>query len=269
MPVMINCDSICLNQSRGSERQNGGAFTATRETSIVDDVFVEFDGKEQKYSQEINEIRYRRGTELSEMDCRLSKRYEETLQQSLRELREQHERQFRAKCYEMEMKHNASEELRATRTRIGSLNNRISEIESANATLDGRNCHLEKLLANERALAVYYKSLCDEEDMSQTSREKDHIEISKSDPQVILLKKGTKEVHIGGCHFKLNADDKENNVNFHRSEKIEGDVKKLIVNATYNPPIKMVMKSQKIQGGDSKDSSLFNGNEEVAVAVLM
>ncbi|XP_073831727.1 lamin-C-like [Musca autumnalis] len=183
----------------------------------------------------------------------------------------------------------AIEELRATRTRIDGFNSYLRELESTNAALNGRNCDLEKLLYSERTRhasevvnleaefqrcrdamtqqqlqesAVYDKLLCDEEDMSRTSREKDHIEITKSDPEVMVLKKGTKEVHFGGCQFKPNADDKENNVNFHRSDKIEGDVKKLIVSATYEPPINMVMKSQRWQSGDNIEMSLNNADGE-------
>ncbi|XP_073811789.1 lamin Dm0-like [Musca autumnalis] len=188
------------------------------------------------------------------------------------------------------------EDLLATRTGIYGLNSYIRELESTNAALNGRNCDLEKLLANEHRrhasdianveaelqrcrdemaqqlheyqdlmeikdsldfeVAAYEKLLC--------GSVKDNIEISKSDPEVRVQKKGTKEVHIGGYRFKSNADDKENNVNFHRSEKMEGDVKKLMLSATHEPPTKISMKQKKWKSGGSKTTSLFNADEEEA-----
>ncbi|XP_073811787.1 lamin-C-like [Musca autumnalis] len=246
--------------------------------------------KEKFHSEEINELR-----------TGLSKQYETILQQSLQELREQHERKMRKMkmLYEQKIKDlqaetnresvaasRAIEELDVSHQNIESLYIGISKLESTNAALNGRNCDLEKLLANERRRhaseiakvdaelqqlqesVVYEKLLYDEEVSSHTewavtSREKDHIEISQSDLEEMVLKKGTKEVHIGGFQFKPNANDKENYVNFHRSGTIEGDINKLRVSATYEPPINMVMKSQEIQSGASKKASMFNANEEV------
>ncbi|XP_075152657.1 lamin [Haematobia irritans] len=126
--------------------------------------------KDQIHSQEINETRSRRQVEISEIDGRLCEQYEAKLQQSLQELREQYEGQMRANRDEIEMLYeqkiknlqaaanrnsgaasSAIDELRATRTRIDTLNSRISELESTNAALNARIRDLEQLLDNERA----------------------------------------------------------------------------------------------------------------------
>lgn len=126
--------------------------------------------KDQIHSQEINETRSRRQVEISEIDGRLCEQYEAKLQQSLQELREQYEGQMRANRDEIEMLYeqkiknlqaaanrnsgaasSAIDELRATRTRIDTLNSRINELESTNAALNARIRDLEQLLDNERA----------------------------------------------------------------------------------------------------------------------
>ncbi|XP_073811762.1 lamin-C-like [Musca autumnalis] len=180
--------------------------------------------KEKFHSEEINELR-----------SGLSKQYETILQQSLQELCEQHEGKMRKMkmLYEQKIKDlqaeanresvaasSAIEELDVSRQNIESLYIRISKLESTNAALNGRNCDLEKLLANERRRhaseiakvdaelqqlqesVVYEKLLYDEEVSSQTewavtSREYD-IEISKGDPKARVQQKGTNEVQIDG-----------------------------------------------------------------------
>ncbi|XP_073814235.1 lamin Dm0-like, partial [Musca autumnalis] len=227
--------------------------------------------KEQSHLREIDEIHSRHQAEISAV---------------LQQLREQHEEQMR----KLEMMY--QQEINSLQAEANhSLNSRINELEATNAALNTRNRDLEELIQQERTChaaevvnledelrrlrngmaqqqlqeesAMYDKLLWNEEDMSQPSREKDHIEISQSDLEEMVLKKGTKEVHIGGFQFKPNANDKENDVNFHRSGTIEGDINKLRVSATYEPTIHMVMKSQEIQGGASKKASMFNANEEV------
>ncbi|XP_073824739.1 lamin-C-like [Musca autumnalis] len=197
--------------------------------------------KEKFHSEEINELR-----------TGLSKQYETKLQQSLQELREQHVGVMRkmetvykqennnlqaAANRESVVASSAIEELRATRTRIGSLNNRIIKLESTNAALNGRNCDLEKLLANERRrhasdiakveaelqrcrdemtqqlheyqdpmdikdsldfeVAAYKKLVC--------GSEKDDIGISECEAKAKFLKVpniGTHEVQVDGRRFK-------------------------------------------------------------------
>ncbi|XP_073831495.1 lamin-C-like [Musca autumnalis] len=164
--------------------------------------------KEKFHSEEINELR-----------TGLSKQYETKLQQSLQELREQHVGVMRKMetVYKQENNNlqaaanresvvapSAIEELRATRTRIGSLKNRIIELEATNATLNARNYDLEKLLDNERARRVtdFANMEAERNDSSQTewvvnSRE-DDSEISKGDPKARVQQKGTNEVQIDG-----------------------------------------------------------------------
>ncbi|XP_055922244.1 lamin-C [Eupeodes corollae] len=126
--------------------------------------------KDQIHSQELTETRSRRQVEISEIDGRLSQQYEAKLQQSLQELRVQYEQQMQANrndivlLYDNKAKNlqsaanrnaNAasqmSEELRISRTKIDSLNSRIGELESQNATLNGRLRDMEKLFDHERA----------------------------------------------------------------------------------------------------------------------
>ncbi|XP_055857814.1 lamin-C [Episyrphus balteatus] len=126
--------------------------------------------KDQIHSQELTETRSRRQVEISEIDGRLSQQYEAKLQQSLQELRDQYEQQMQANrndiilLYDNKAKNlqsaatrnaNAasqmSEELRISRTKIDSLNSRIGELESQNATLNGRLRDMEKLFDHERA----------------------------------------------------------------------------------------------------------------------
>ena len=95
--------------------------------------------------------------EISEIDGRLAEQYEAKLQQSLQELRDQYEGQMRANREEIELLYEnkiknltshaqrnsgaanlAIEELRQTRARIDSLNQRINELEASNNALNSR-----------------------------------------------------------------------------------------------------------------------------------
>lgn len=95
--------------------------------------------------------------EISEIDGRLAEQYEAKLQQSLQELRDQYEAQMRVNREEIEMLYEnkiknltshaarnsgaasqAVEELRQTRSRNESLNQRISELEASNNSLSAR-----------------------------------------------------------------------------------------------------------------------------------
>ncbi|XP_015125805.1 lamin Dm0 isoform X1 [Diachasma alloeum] len=126
--------------------------------------------KDQVFQQELTETRTRRQVEISEIDGRLAEQYEAKLQQSLQELRDQYEGQMRANREEIELLYEnkiknltshaqrnsgaatlAVEELRQTRTRIDGLNQRISELESANNALNARIRDLENIRESERA----------------------------------------------------------------------------------------------------------------------
>ncbi|XP_063981766.1 lamin Dm0-like isoform X1 [Diachasmimorpha longicaudata] len=126
--------------------------------------------KDQVFQQELTETRTRRQVEISEIDGRLAEQYEAKLQQSLQELRDQYEGQMRANREEIELLYEnkiknltshaqrnsgaatlAVEELRQTRTRIDGLNQRISELESANNSLNARIRDLENIREGERA----------------------------------------------------------------------------------------------------------------------
>ncbi|KAK0081124.1 hypothetical protein PV325_012733 [Microctonus aethiopoides] len=125
--------------------------------------------KDQVFQQELTETRTRRQVEISEIDGRLAEQYEAKLQQSLQELRDQYEGQMRVNreeiesLYENKIKNLTShaqrnsgaasiavEELRQTRSRIESLNQRISELEATNNTLNSRIRDIENLRESER-----------------------------------------------------------------------------------------------------------------------
>lgn len=125
--------------------------------------------KDTVYQQQLTETRTRRQVEISEIDGRLSEKYEAKLQEALQDLREQYESQMNSNrgeielLYEQKIKNlqnaasrsnssaaTAIDELRQTRTRIDSLTSRISDLESANNSLSSRSRDLEKQLENER-----------------------------------------------------------------------------------------------------------------------
>ena len=94
--------------------------------------------------------------DISEIDGRLADEYEQKLQQSLQDLRDQYEQQMRANREEIEMLYEnkiktimgnaranngtaqAIEEIKNCRGRIETLNQRIDELEGANAGLNQR-----------------------------------------------------------------------------------------------------------------------------------
>lgn len=111
----------------------------------------------------------KRQVEISEIDGRLAEKYEAKLQQSLQDLRDQYESQMANNRQEIELLYEskiknlqtaanrnsgaasaAIDELRQVRTRIDTLSNRITELESLNGNLTNRIRDLEKLLENER-----------------------------------------------------------------------------------------------------------------------
>lgn len=138
--------------------------------NTVQSLREELSFKDQVFQQELQETRTRRQVEISEIDGRLAQQYEAKLQQSLQELRDQHEANIKANredielLYENKMKnlHSAAnrnsnaatvavEELRTMRTRIDSLNATLNELENKNAALSNRCRELERQLESERA----------------------------------------------------------------------------------------------------------------------
>lgn len=111
--------------------------------------------KDQIHGQELTETRSRRQIEISEIDGRLSQKYEAKLQQSLQELRDQYESQMRANREEIELLYDneiknlqaaanraatasghATEEVRVMRTKIDTLNGRLQDLEATNSGLN-------------------------------------------------------------------------------------------------------------------------------------
>lgn len=111
--------------------------------------------KDQLHYQELTETRTRRQIEISEIDGRIAREYEDKLQRSLQELREQYEVQMRANREEVESLYNneiknlkaaadravnaskyTTEEIRQMRTKIDGLNAKIQDLESINTGLN-------------------------------------------------------------------------------------------------------------------------------------
>ncbi|XP_073814232.1 lamin-C-like [Musca autumnalis] len=232
--------------------------------------------KEKFHSEEINELR-----------TGLSKQYETILQQSLQELREQHEGKMRKMemLYEQKIKDlqaeanresvaasRAIEELDVSHQNIESLYIRISKLEATNAALNGRNSELGKLLANERRRhtsdiakvdaelqlrdeviqqlqesVAYEKLLYDEENLSQGKYVVTTREIAKYEPKVTVTNKGTNEVQVDGRRFKC---------------KIAPVSQWNVTSAAHEPSTNIVMKSLKWQIGKSIKTSPCNADEE-------
>ncbi|XP_068145039.1 lamin-C isoform X2 [Drosophila tropicalis] len=125
--------------------------------------------KDQVHSQELTETRSRRQIEISEIDGRLTRQYEDKLQKSLQEYRDQYEAQLRANREEIELLYDneiqnlkaaasraaqgsahATEEMRLMRTKIDSLNGKLQDLENTNAQLNARIRELENTLDTER-----------------------------------------------------------------------------------------------------------------------
>ncbi|KAL3270633.1 hypothetical protein HHI36_021165 [Cryptolaemus montrouzieri] len=125
--------------------------------------------KDQVFQQQLTETRSRRQIEISEIDGRLSEKYEAKLQEALQDLRDQYEAQMannRAEIenlYENKIKNlqhaatrhssnaaNALDELRSIKSRTDVLSARVSNLENENSSLLARNRDLEKLLETER-----------------------------------------------------------------------------------------------------------------------
>lgn len=138
--------------------------------------------KEQVHEQELTKTRTTRQVEVSEIDGRLSKAYEDKLQQSLQELREQYEGQMRANRDEVEQMYDNKirslenqiqrqngniniklEELRKIRMNIDGLNARINELEGNCSTFQSRIRDLERLLDAERVRHAEDRALLEAE----------------------------------------------------------------------------------------------------------
>ncbi|XP_073831610.1 lamin-C-like [Musca autumnalis] len=283
----VQKESECLRKQLDEARKylNAESMIRTELQTRIQSLRDELTFKEQNHLREIDEMYSSHQLEISVVDERLCKQYETILQQSLQELREQHEGKMRKMkmLYEQKIKDlqaeanresvaasRAIEELDVPHQNIESLYIRISKLESTNAALNGRNCDLEKLLANERRRhaseiakvdaelqqlqesVVYEKLLYDEEVSSQTewavtSREYD-IEISKGDPKAWVQNKGTNEMENDDWRIER----KDNPFYCTRN----------VTNAAHKSSTNIVMKSLKWQIGKSIKTSPCNADEE-------
>lgn len=125
--------------------------------------------KDQVFEQQLKETRTRRQVEISEIDGRLSEKYEAKLQEALQDLRDQYESQMANNRGEIEQlyenkirnltaaanRHSsaagaAMDELRQIKNRTDLLSTKITNLENENAHLSTHNRDLEKMLENER-----------------------------------------------------------------------------------------------------------------------
>lgn len=129
----------------------------------------ELDFHRSLYEKELQELRIVKQTEITEIDSRLKDRYDQKLEDTLRELREQYETQMQLNRQEIEeiyenklrdlqelldqrssASSSAREELLSYKSRVEGLNSRLGELESQNASLTSRVRDLERLLEQER-----------------------------------------------------------------------------------------------------------------------
>ncbi|XP_073821598.1 lamin-C-like [Musca autumnalis] len=268
-------ESECLRKQLDEARKylNAESMIRTDLQNRIQSLRDELTFMEQNHLREIDEIYSSHQLEISVVDERLSEQYKAILQQSLQELREQHEGQMRKMnmLYEQKIKDlqaeanresvaasSAIEELDVSRQNIESLYIRISKLEATNAALNGRNCDLEKLLANERRRhasdiaklqeSVFYeKLLYDKENLSQRKYVATTREIAKYEPKVTVQNKGTNEVQVDCGRFKC---------------KIAPVSQWNVTSAAHEPSTNIVMKSLKWQIGKSIKTSPCNADEE-------
>ncbi|XP_073811865.1 lamin-C-like [Musca autumnalis] len=285
----VQKESECLRKQLDEARKylNAESMIRTDLQNRIQSLRDELTFKEQNHLREIDEIYSSHQLEISVVDERLSEQYKAILQQSLQELREQHEGQMRKMkmLYEQKIKDlqaeanresvgasSAIEELDVSRQNIESLYIRISKLEATNAALNGRNCDLEKLLANERrrhasdiakvdaelqlrdevtqqlqGSVSYEKLLYDEENLSQRKYVATTREIAKYEPKVTVQNKGTNEVQVDCGRFKC---------------KIAPVSQWNVTSAAHEPSTNIVMKSLKWQIGKSIKTSPCNADEE-------
>ncbi|XP_064474342.1 lamin Dm0-like [Ornithodoros turicata] len=129
----------------------------------------ELDFQRSLYEKELQDVRIVKQTEITEIDSRLKDRYEQKLEDTLRELREQYETQMQLNRQEMEDLYEVKlhdlqtlleqrsadssstrDELLSYKSRMEGLNARVGELESQNASLTNRVRDLERLLDQER-----------------------------------------------------------------------------------------------------------------------
>ncbi|XP_073835809.1 lamin-C-like [Musca autumnalis] len=306
----VQKESECLRKQLDEARKylNAESMIRTDLQNRIQSLRDELTFKEQNHLREIDEIYSSHQLKISVVDERLCEQYKALLKQSLQELREQHEGQMRKMkmLYEQKIKDlqaeanresvaasSAIEELDVSRQNIESLYIRISKLEATNAALNGRNCDLEKLLANERRRHAYdianveselqwcrdkmaqqhleYQGLMaikDSLDFEVAAYEKllcgsvkDDIDISECEPKAEFFKvpkKGTNEVQTVGRRVKRKI----------RLERIDGGASapgsQWYATSAAHEPANIVMKSLKWQCGESIKRSPCNAVDEEA-----